>query len=115
MQPVADLLRGALRKGDEAGRTQIRSQHLPAEVLGDLAKQTHQYALEHASGDSSDGWLIFREGIAHWWCEAADLTDAEFGRLYMLRADVVKQLTEQGLACRRNPRSTLLYVRRDAK
>jgi hypothetical protein len=43
MQPVADLLRRALLEGDEQGRTQIRSQHLPDDVMADLAKQTHQY------------------------------------------------------------------------
>ena len=43
---------------------------------------------------------------------AGDLEDGEFNRLYMLRADVVKRLTEQGLAYRSNPRSTLLHVRR---
>jgi|ERR1039457_984773 hypothetical protein len=114
MQPVADLLRGALRRGDEQGRAQIRSQHLPHDVVADLVRQTYHYALEHAAGDSSGGWLIFREGIASWWCEEAGLTDDEFGRLFHLRTDVVKLLTEQGLAERRHPRSTLLYVRRDA-
>lgn len=114
MQPVADLLREALREGDEDGRTQIRSQHLREDDVADLVKQTHQYALEHAAGDSSGGWLIFREGIASWWCEEAGLTDDEFGRLFKLRTDVVKLLTEQGLAERRHAQSTLLYVRRDA-
>jgi hypothetical protein len=114
MQSVADLLRGVLREGDEQGRTQIRSRHLRDDVPADLVKQTHQYALEHATRGSSDGSLIFRDGIAPWWREVADLTDDEFRRLYMLRSDVVKRLTEQRLACRRDPRSTLLYVRRDA-
>jgi hypothetical protein len=114
MRPVADLLREALRTGDMQGRIQIRSRHLRDDVVADLAKQTHEYALKHASEGSGDGWLIFREGIGPWWCEAADLTDDEFRRLYMLRADVVKRLTEQRLAYRPHPRSTLLYVRRDA-
>lgn len=112
MQSVEDLLREALREGDEQGRTQIRSHHLRDDVVADLVEQTYQYALDHAAGGSSDGLLIFREGIAPWWREAAGLTDDEFRRLYMLRADVVKRLTEQGMAYRRNPRSTLLYVRR---
>ena len=114
MQPVADLLREALRSGDEQGRTQIRSRHLPDHVVADLAQQTYEYALEHASEGSGDGWLICRETIAPWWIEAADLTDDEFRRLYMLRADVVTRLTDQGLAHRRHPRPNLLYVRRDS-
>jgi hypothetical protein len=103
MQPVADLLRRALREGDERGLTLIRSQHLPDDVMADLAKQTHQHALDNAAGDSSDGWLVFREGIGPWWCEAAGLTDDEFRRLYKLLTDVVKRLTEQRLAYRRPP------------
>jgi hypothetical protein len=112
MRLVKDLLREALRNGDEQGRAQVRGRHLPDGLIADLAKQTHLYALEHAADATPDGWLIFREGIASWWCRAADLTDEEFRRLYMLRADVVKRLTEQGLACRRHPRATPLYVRR---
>ena len=114
MQPIATLLRGVLRIGDEQGRAQIRSQHLPDSVVADLVKQTHEYVLTHAAEDSPDGWLIFRGGIEPWWCEAANLTKGEFGRLFHLRTDVIKLLTKQGLAYRRHPRSTLLYVRRDA-
>jgi hypothetical protein len=114
MRPVADLLREALREGDEQGRTQIRGQHLRDDVLADLAKQTHLHALKHAAEDSSDGWLIFREGIQPWWRAEAGLTQDECGRLFHLRTDVVKRLTEQGLASRRHPRSTSLYVRYDA-
>ena len=114
MQPVADLLRRALREGDEQGRTQIRSHHLPDDLVADLAKQTHQHALKHAAGDSSDGWLVFRDGIEPWWRKAAGLTDDEFTQLYKLVTDVVKRLTEQGLAERRPPHSRLLCVRRDA-
>jgi hypothetical protein len=114
MQPVADLLREALRNGDEQGRAQIRGQHLPEDLMADLVKQTYRYALEHASGDPADGWLTFREGIEPWWREAADLTDDEFGRLFHLRTDVVRRLTEQRLAYRRHPRSVVLHVRRDA-
>src|SRR5579859_6722748 len=95
VQPVADLLRRALREGDEQGLTQIRSQHLPDDVVADLAKQIHQYALEHVAGESSDGWLVCRDGIGPWWCEAAGLTEDEFRRLYKLLTDVVKRLTEQ--------------------
>jgi hypothetical protein len=114
MQSVADLLRRALREGDEQGRTLVRSQHLPDDVMADLAKQTHQYALEHTAGDSSDGWLVFRAGLTPWWCEAAGLTQDEIERLYKLLTDVVKRLTEQGLAYRPHPQSTWLYVRHDA-
>jgi hypothetical protein len=114
MQPVTDLLRRALREGDEQGLTLIRSQHLPDDLVADLAKQTHQYALEHAAGDSSDGWLVFQDGIGPWWCEAAGLTDDESRRLYKLLTDVVKRLTEQRLAYRRPPHSKLLHVRHDA-
>lgn len=96
MQPVADLLPEALRNGDEQGRAQVRGRHLPDNLMADLAKQTHLFALEHAADPTPDGWLIFREGIGSWWCQAADLTDEEFRRLYMLRADVVKQLTGAG-------------------
>jgi hypothetical protein len=114
MQSVADLLRRALREGDEQGRTLVRSQHLPDDVMADLAKQTHQYALEHAAGDSSDGWLVCRDGFGRWWCEAAGLTQDEIERLYQLLTDVVKRLTEQDLAYRPHPHSTWLYVRHDA-
>src|SRR5690349_1347790 len=82
---------------------QVRGRHLRDDLMAELAKQTHLYALEHAADPTPDGWLIFREGIASWWCQAADLTDEEFGRLYMLRTDVVQRLTEQGLAYRRHP------------
>jgi len=112
MQPVEDLLREALRNEDEQGHAQVRGRHLRDDLMADLAKQTHLYALEHAADPTPDGWLIFREGIASWWCQAADLTNEEFSRLHMLRADVVKRLTERGLAYRRHPRATPLYVRR---
>jgi hypothetical protein len=111
MRQIAGLLREALRHGDEHGRTQILGKHLPERLLADLAAQTHRHALEHAE-DAGEGWLIFKEGISGWWTQAGDLADGEFNRLYMLRADVVKRLTEQGLAYRPNPRSTLLHVRR---
>ena len=111
MRQIADLLREALRHGDEQGRTQILGKHLPEHLFADLAAQTHRYALEHAE-DTGEGWLTFKEGISGWWTRAGDLANGEFNRLYMLRADVVKRLTEQGLAYRPNPRSTLLHVRR---
>lgn len=114
MQPIADLLRDALREGDEQGRTQIRSRHLPGDIVAELAKQTYQHVLNHAAGESSDGWLIFRGGIEAWWRDEAGLTKGEFSRLFHLRTDIVKRLTEEGLACRSRPRSNLLYVRRDA-
>jgi uncharacterized protein len=114
MQAVPDLLRRALQIGDEQGWVQVRARHLPANLVNDLVSQTHEYALAHATRESPDGWLIFRDGIEPWWSKAANLTKAEFKRLFHLRTDVVKQLTEQGLAQRRNPRSILLYVRRDA-
>lgn len=111
MRQIADVLREVLRHGDEQGRAQVRARHLPERLLDDLARQTHLYAIEHA-GDAGEGWLVFGEGIEGWWTRAGNLADGQFKRLYMLRADVVKRLTEQGLACRPNPRSTLLYVRR---
>jgi hypothetical protein len=49
MQLVEDLLREALRNGDEQGRAQVRGRHLPDDLMADLAKQTHLYALEHAA------------------------------------------------------------------
>ena len=110
MRQIADLLREALRHGDEQGRTQILGKHLPAHLFADLTEQTHHYALEHAE-DAGEEWLTFKEGISGWCIRAGDLDNGEFNRLYMLRADVVKRLTEQGLACRPNPRSTLLHVR----
>lgn len=111
MQQIADLLHAVLRHGDEQGRIQIRGKHLPERLLDGLAAETHRYALEHAE-DAGEGWLTFKEGIEGWWTRAAGLDDGEFSRLHMLRADVVKRLTEQGLAYRPNPRSTLLHVRR---
>jgi hypothetical protein len=111
MRQIGDLLREALRHGDEQGRTQIRGKHLPEGLFADLAAQTHQHALEHAEG-AGDGWLTFNEGIEGWWTRAGELADGEFSRLYKLRTDVIKRLTEHGLAYRPNPRSTLLRVRR---
>jgi hypothetical protein len=111
MRQISDLLREVLGHGDEQGRIQVRARHLPEHLLDDLARQTHRYAIEHAA-DAGEGWLVFSEGIEGWWTRAGSLADGQFKRLYMLRADVVKRLTEQGLACRPNPRSTLLYVRR---
>jgi hypothetical protein len=109
---VADLLREVLRIGDDQGRTQIRGRHLPAGVMADLVDQTHKYALVHATdADAPEGWLVYREGIAPWWRTAADLTDDEGYRIHNLRSDVVKQLTDQGLAYRRHSQSTPLYVR----
>jgi hypothetical protein len=111
MRQIGDLLREALRHGDEQGRTQIRSKHLPERLFTELAAQTHRYALEHAE-DAGEGWLTFKDGISGFWIRAGGLAPGEFNRLYMLRADVVKRLTEQELAYRPNPRSTLLHVRR---
>jgi hypothetical protein len=110
MRQLADLLHEALRHGDAQGRTQIRGKHLPERLFADLAAQTHRYALEHADG-VGEGWLTFKEGIDGWWIRAGHLADGEFSRLYKLRTDVVMRLTEQGLAYRPNPRSTLLHVR----
>lgn len=108
---VANLLHEALGIGDDLGLAQIRGRHLPGDVMAALVTQTHAYALAHAEADTSDGWLVFREGILPWWREAGDLTDHDEGRIFHLRTDVVKQLTDQGLAYRRHPRSTPLYVR----
>ena len=110
MRQIADLLREALRQGDAQGKTQIRGKHLPERLFADLAAQTHRYALEHVD-DACEGWLVFKGGIEGWWTGAGHLADGEFSRLYMLRSDVVKRLTERGLACRPNPRSALLRVR----
>lgn len=65
MRPVADLLRTALRIGDEQGRVQVKGEHLPDDVMADLVTQTHLYALEHAD-ETVDGWLVFHESIASW-------------------------------------------------
>jgi hypothetical protein len=111
MRQITDLLREALRHGDEQGRTQIRGKHLPEDLFTDLAAHTHRHALEHAEG-GAQGWLTFKDGIEGWWTRAGGLADGEFTRLYKLRSDVVRHLTEQGLAYRPNPRSTLLPVRR---
>jgi hypothetical protein len=113
MRQIADLLREALRHGDEQGRIQIRGKHLPEHLFADLTAQTHRYALEHAE-DAGEGWLTFKEGIEGWWTRAGDLANGEFNRLYKLRTDVVKRLTDERLACRPNPRSTWLHVRRAA-
>jgi hypothetical protein len=114
MRPVADLLREALRHGDEQRRTQILGKHLPEGLLADLAAQTHRYALEHAE-DAGDGRLIFKEGIYGWWTGEGDLAHSEFSRLVRLRTDVVKRLTDQGLAKRPHPQSVPFYVRRKAE
>jgi hypothetical protein len=111
MRPLADLLHEVLQIGDVNGVTQIRRRHLPDAVMAELVKQTHEHALANAAGDAPDGWLAFRGGIEPWWRDAGDLTKDEFGRVFHLRTDVVEQLTTQGLAYRRHPRSTLLYVR----
>jgi hypothetical protein len=111
---VADLLHEALRIGDDGGLTQIRGRHLPEGLMAALVKQTHEYALAHAAAGTPDGWLVYRDGIEPWWRKAGDLTNHDCARMFHLRTDVVKQLAEQGLADRRHPRSTLLYVRRTA-
>jgi hypothetical protein len=113
MRPVADLLREALRHGDEQGRIQILGKHLPEGLFADLAAQTHRYALEHAE-DAGDGWLIFKEGIYGWWTREGGLADSDFSRLFHLRTDVIKRLTDQGLAKRPHPQSVPFYVRRKA-
>ena len=112
MQPVEDLLREALRNGDEQGRAQVRGRHLPDDLMADLAEQTHLYALEHAADPTPDGWLVFRDGIGSWWCHAAGLTDEQFRRLYMLRADVVKRLTERAWPIVESPRYAALCTAR---
>jgi hypothetical protein len=109
---VRELLHEALRIGDDLGVTQIRGRHLPDDVMASLVKQTREYALAHAAADTCDGWLVFREGFLPWWRKAGNLTDHDEGRIFHLRTDVVKQLTDQGLAYCRHPRSTPLYVRR---
>jgi hypothetical protein len=114
MRPVADLLREALRHGDEQRRVQIRGKHLPEGLFADLAAQTHRYALKQAE-DAGDGWLIFKEGIYGWWTGKEGLPDSDFSRLYKLRTDVIKRLTDQGLAKRRHPQSVPFSVRRKAE
>jgi len=111
VKQIADLLHEALRHGDEQGRTQIRGRHLPECLLADLAALTHRHALEHAEG-AGEGWLTFKEGIEGWWTRAGHLEAGEFSRLHKLRSDVVRHLTDQDLARRPHPRSTLLHVRR---
>jgi hypothetical protein len=74
---------------------------------------TYEHILAGAAGDSPDGWLTYKEGIAGLWREVASLTKEEFGRLFHLRTDVVKQVSEQGLVYRSGPQSNLLYVRLD--
>ena len=113
MRSVADLLREVLRHGDEQGLTQILGKHLPERLFADLAAETHRHALEHAE-DAGDGWLIFKEGIQGWWTREGGLAESEFGRLFHLRTDVVKRLTDTGLAKRPNPGSVPFYVRRKA-
>ena len=109
MQSVADLLHRALREGVELDLAQVRSHHLPDDLVADLATQTHQHALDNAEGDSSDGWLVYRDGIEPWWREEAGLDadpaddDDKFTHLYKLVTDVVKLLTDKGLAERQPP------------
>jgi hypothetical protein len=114
MRPVADLLREALRHGDEQRRIQVLGKHLPEGLFADLAAQTHRYALEHAE-DAGGGWLIFKEGIYGWWTREGGLADSDFSRLFKLRTDVIKRLMDQGLAKRRRPQSVPFYVRRKAE
>ena len=114
MRSVADLLREALRHGDEQGRSLILGKHLPEGLFADLAAQTHRYALEHAE-DAGDGWLIFKDGIYGWWTREGGLADSDFSRVFHLRTDVVKRLMDQGLAWRRHPQSVPFYVRRQAE
>ena len=113
MRSLAELLREALLAGDEQARIQVRRQHLPADVAAELDAMTDERFLAGAAGDSPDGWLTYKEGIEGLWRGAAGLTKDEFGRLFHLRTDVVKQLAEQGLVYRPGPRSNLLYVRLD--
>src|SRR5580704_4552563 len=100
MRSLADLLHEALRAGDEQGLTQVRRQHLPADVAVELEVATYEHALAGAAGVAPDGWLTYREGIEGLWRGAAGLTKGEFGRVFHLRTDVVKQLAEQGLVYR---------------
>jgi hypothetical protein len=113
MRSVADVLSRALRTADQDGRVTVRLRHLPADDASDLVGLTHTYALAHATLDSADGWLIFTDGIRRWWSEEANVPVAEvYRRLRPLRADVVKRLTDEGLAYRPSRWSTKLYVRR---
>ena len=48
MRPVADLLREALRHGDEQRRAQILGKHLPEGLFADLAAQMTPYLAVHA-------------------------------------------------------------------
>lgn len=115
MRSAADVLRRALRAADQDGRVTVRLRHLPADDASDLVRRTYEYALGNATPDGADGWLIFPDGIRGWWSEEAEVPVAEvYRRLRPLRADVVKRLTEQGLAYRPNRWTTLLYVRREA-
>jgi hypothetical protein len=115
MRSVADLLVRALRAADQDGRVTVRLAHLPASDASDLVRQTHAYALDNARPDSADGWLVFRDGIRKWWSDEAKVPAAEvYRRLRPLRADVVHQLEDEGLAERRKRQSNLLYVRRRA-
>jgi hypothetical protein len=102
MRQIADLVHEAPGQGDAQRRTQIRGSICRNTLFAHPTAQTERYALEHAD-DADEGWLISSECIAGWWNRAGHPADGEFSRLYMLRADMVKRLTAQGLARRPNP------------
>jgi hypothetical protein len=105
---LQDLLRQAIQAGDDRSVRQVRGHHLPERLLADLARQTHEYAVANATADAADGWLVFADGIEPWW---RSLAGTDFARLYQLSGDVVKVLTQQGLAYRAHPRDKRLHVR----
>lgn len=109
---VGDLVRSALRDGDEHGVKYVRERHLPVERFTDLVDETYAYAWEHG-GDDGAGWRLFPGGVLPWWASECDLTSEERGRLFSLRSDVVRALSARGVVERAHPRDTRLRVRRD--
>jgi hypothetical protein len=59
-----------------------------------LAQQTYEYAVDHASDETSDGWLIWRGGIDPWW---RGMVGDDFKRMTGLRQDVGAFLQDRGL------------------
>lgn len=114
MSTVGDLVRTALRHGDEHGVHFVRRQHLPPDRFAELANLTHHHAWDHGVDDGS-GWRIYTDGINSWWSTEAGLSNEELSWLRGLRSDVVRWLANQGLVERAHPQATPLRVQRPGR
>lgn len=95
---LSDLLRGALARATEAGRTGVKSSDLTGVELDDLLAQCLNFLWERRTEPSEiDGWWLSAGGIRPWWEQQAHLNDREAMSIRPLRTVAYDLLEERGL------------------